>query len=157
VMAALGALRACTPPLRATSVSKSTPVASPRSTIAPDTAHLPPQGGRTNDRYQFSIGEGGEDTVRITKFIGGKAQSLAIESVASLNATVVNRIRAECTNVTDAAQGAVRLVFSLNGQIVAEAIDSDQPLPDGTIGIRVFALGQTGIRAEFDNFVVAPV
>jgi hypothetical protein len=51
----------------------------------------------------------------------------------------------------------VRLVFSLNGQIVAEATDSDQPLPDGTIGIRVFALGQTGIRAEFDNFVVAPV
>jgi TIR domain len=111
----------------------------------------------TNERYQFSIGQGGEHTVRITKFIGGEAQFLAIESVASLNATDVNRIRADCTNVRDAAQGAVHLVFSLNGQIVAEAIDRDQPLPDGTIGIRVFALGQNGIRAEFDNFVVTPV
>jgi hypothetical protein len=111
----------------------------------------------TNYRYQFTIGEGGEDTVRITKVFGDKSRFLAVGSVASLNATVVNRIRADCSNVRDAAQGAVHLVFSLNGQIVAEATDSDQPLPGGTVGIRVFALGQNGIRAEFDNFVVTSV
>ena len=111
----------------------------------------------TNDRYQFTIGEGGEDTVRITKVFGDKSRFLAVGSVASLNATVVNRVRADCSNVRDAAQGAVHLVFSLNGQIVAEATDSDQPLSDGTVGIRVFGLGQNGIRAEFDNFVVTPV
>jgi hypothetical protein len=111
----------------------------------------------TDERYQFSIGDGGGDTVRITKFTGSGAQALAVKYVASLNATDVNRIRADCSNVNNAAQGAVHLVFSLNGQIVAEATDSDQPLLDGTIGIRVFALGQNGIRAEFDNFVVTPV
>jgi TIR domain len=111
----------------------------------------------TKDRYQFTIGEGGDDTVRITKFIGGKAQFLVIKSVASLTATDVNRVRADCTNVRDAAQAAVHLVFSLNGQIVAKATDRDRPLLDGTIGIRVFALGQNGIRVAFDNFVVTPV
>jgi hypothetical protein len=110
----------------------------------------------TKDRYQFTIGEGDGNTVRITKFLRGHAPELLKQKyVAALNATTTNKIRAECTNMKDAEDGGVYLAFRINGETVAHHHDR-QPLPDGTIGIRAFTR-QGGIRAEFNNIVVTRV
>lgn len=110
----------------------------------------------TKDRYQFTMGEGPEGTVRITKVLDDRVIFLAEESVASLEVRDVNRLRAECTNVRDADHSEVWLVFRIDDRIVAKVTDDDRPLPDGTVGLRAFSR-QGGIRAEFDNFVVTPL
>jgi hypothetical protein len=110
----------------------------------------------TKDRYQFTIGEGPEGTVRITKSLNDRVRFLVARSVAFFDATDVNRLRAECTQVRDAEQPSVRLVFRLNGRVVAKVTDDDQPLLNGTVGIRAFSK-EGGIRAEFDNFVATPL
>jgi hypothetical protein len=53
----------------------------------------------------------------------------------------------------------VHLVFSVNGRVVAEATDSENPLSTGIVGVFV-ATGpdaKTAVEAEFDDFAVRQI
>jgi hypothetical protein len=71
-------------------------------------------------------------------------------STPEIDGNATNRIQATCT--TD-EQAGVRLVFSVNDEMVATAVDTENPYETGTVGL---AVGEDGgaSGAEFDNFVV---
>lgn len=68
-----------------------------------------------------------------------------------------NRLQAVCSS--DEGQQAVHLVFWVNGEKVAEATDTKDPLLTGTV--RLFAgtgpNAKTAVEAEFDNFAVRQI
>jgi hypothetical protein len=53
-------------------------------------------------------------------------------------------------------QRTVQLKFFVDGDLVAEKIDTENPLATGSVGLLVATGGTTmhPIEAEFDNFVV---
>ena len=55
-------------------------------------------------------------------------------------------------------QQAVHLLFFVNGRLVAEYTDTEDPLLTGTVGLEVgtFEAKSAGV-AEFDDFVVTQV
>lgn len=68
-----------------------------------------------------------------------------------------NLLQAECTSVE--GQQGVRLVFSVNGHIVAAAIDTNNPLLTGTVGVGVEQPTKVNepVEVEFLDFVVSQV
>jgi hypothetical protein len=59
-------------------------------------------------------------------------------------------MQAACTS--NEGQQAVKLLFWVNGQRVAEYTDTDTPFLTGTVGL--FVTTDKATEAEFDNFVV---
>lgn len=99
--------------------------------------------------YLFAVSDGYVTIAKLTPtdpFYIGLTDGAAPETDS--NATI--RIQATCT--TNEQKG-VRLVFSVDGETVATAVDSDNPYLTGTVGL---AVGEDGgaSGAEFDNFVV---
>jgi hypothetical protein len=103
-----------------------------------------------NSGYLFSIGDG---KVAISKRVGNDSVKLS-EVGSAIDPTVVNPMQVECT--TDARQ-VVHLAFEVDGQLVAEADDADNPLLTGTVGMVAGAGGENGIETEFDNVAVRPI
>jgi TIR domain-containing protein len=103
--------------------------------------------------YQFSIWSDHFEIAKITPtapFFQALRQS---EDLSAASPNGENRLQAVCS--TDDA-GASRLVFSVNGQVVASATDADSPLTAGTVGLVVASDNAKAIEAEFDDFVVSP-
>jgi hypothetical protein len=73
-----------------------------------------------------------------------------------LDANSTNQLQAVCNNVK--GQQAVHLELWVNGQKVVETVDTDSPLPVGTVGLAVgtYQTKRASV-AEFDNFVVGEV
>ena len=97
----------------------------------------------------------GEKFVSIEKFVGVEPFyfELAYEPVTyDVNAT--SHLQASCTS--DDEEQSVHLVFSVNGSVVAEATDTDDPLIEGTVGLWAAMIPNTpdATEAEFDNFAV---
>ena len=71
-----------------------------------------------------------------------------------------NLLQAECTSL-EGQQGhqGLRLVFSVNGHIVAAATDTNNPILTGTVGFGVQLPRNVNqpVEVEFDNFVVKQV
>jgi hypothetical protein len=97
----------------------------------------------------------GEKFVSIEKYVGVDPYyfELAYEPVV-YDVSATNRLQASCTS--DDGEQSVHLVFSVNGSVVAEATDTDDPLADGTVGLWVAMVPGTrdATEAAFDNFVV---
>jgi hypothetical protein len=103
-----------------------------------------------NDRfYLFAISDG---YVTIAKLAPTDPFYIPLvdEVTPEIDGNATNRIQAVCT--TD-EQAGVRLVFSVNDEMVATAVDTENPYETGTVGL---AVGEDGgaSGAEFDNFVV---
>jgi len=103
--------------------------------------------------YAFGIWD---DSIQIAKYLDHAPWYILLKNVGleALHVNAKNRLQAVCTSAQ--GQQAVHLVFSVNGRVVAEATDTKNPLPTGTVGIFV-ANGpdaKTAVEAEFDNFVV---
>ena len=102
--------------------------------------------------YQFSIWQ---DKVEIAKLTPGSGYEQLTESdLGTIDPNAENRLLAVCA--TDPFLG-MRLVFSVNGHVVAALTDS-HPLKTGTVGLVVATGGARAdwIEAEFDDFVVTP-
>jgi hypothetical protein len=109
--------------------------------------------------YGFMIGGTGSGTyVAIEKRFDngdGYKQVKGIDN-ATIHLNAYNLLEAQCTNE---GQQSVRLVFSVNNQIVAAWTDTDNPLPTGTVGLGVETSKQVNkpVEAEFANLVVTLV
>ena len=92
--------------------------------------------------------------VAIDKYRNGGYSQLQTHNNSAVHVIGNNLLQAQCINK---GQG-VYLVFSVNGQKVAEATDTDKPLLTGTVGLGL-ELGNVNkpIEAEFDNFVVTHI
>jgi hypothetical protein len=101
--------------------------------------------------YAFTIWD---HSVQIEKYTGSAPYYHSLKVGPGVDPNAKNRLQAACSS--DEGQQAVHLVFSVNGQVVAEATDKDNPLLTGTVGLLV-ATGPRGFEAEFDNFVVTQV
>jgi hypothetical protein len=101
--------------------------------------------------YAFTIWG---DHVSIAKFGVPKAydyRELDFNDVSAVDNNGSNHLRAVCKNE---GKQRVYLEFWVNGQSVASARDSKNPVETGTVGLEV-ATGEGGaIEAEFDDFVV---
>jgi hypothetical protein len=101
--------------------------------------------------YVFAIGA---DYYNIGKYgVDGTYRELdsgGLPSTFKVKGT--NRLEAECSD----DDGEVYLVFSLNGDAVGEAFDSQDPLTSGTVALFAVAgeKSEEAVEVEFDNFVV---
>jgi hypothetical protein len=108
--------------------------------------------------YSFTIWNDGSNKpfAQIGKFLDHAPwfDSLDDGALDALNVNEKNRLQAACTSVE--GQRAVHLVFSVNGQMVAEATDTKDPLLTGTVTLEVGTgpHAKNAVEAEFDNFVV---
>jgi TIR domain len=106
------------------------------------------------DGLNYYAMSAGEEFVSIEKYVGVEPYyfELAYEPVA-YDVSATNQLQASCTS--DDGE-SVHLEFSVNGSVVAEATDTDDPLSGGTVGLWVaMAPGASdATEAEFDNFVV---
>jgi hypothetical protein len=106
--------------------------------------------GRSDNGYAFQIWD---QDVAIVKYFdvdpGYKTLTQRLHTPV-VDAAGANEMQASCTNVE--GQRAVNLVFTVNGQKVAEYTDRDDPFLTGTVGL--FVTTDKAIEAEFDNFVV---
>jgi hypothetical protein len=78
------------------------------------------------------------------------------EADTPIDARAPNRMQAACTTVE--GQQAVHLLFFVNGRLVSEYTDTEDPLLTGTVGLEVgtFQAKSAGV-AEFDDFIVTQV
>jgi len=107
--------------------------------------------------YAFIIWSG---YVAIAKYDSSGYHELKTADTPAVHANATNRMQGECTTVE--GQQAVRLVFSVNGQVVADVTDTQNPLQAGTVGLGVKAgtnahKAGKAVEAEFDNFVVTQI
>jgi hypothetical protein len=101
-----------------------------------------------NSDYSFIVGN---DHVTIGKFVAGdRFKTLDSAAIPAVEANATSRLQAECSSVE--GQQAVHLELSVNGNVVADATDSKDPLLTGTIELFVYTVET--IEVEFDNFVV---
>jgi hypothetical protein len=80
-------------------------------------------------------------------------QTLAQRPLADLNVNVSTEYRLQATCRSDKGQPAVHLAFWVNGGRGLEVIDTEDPIPTGTVGLMV----QNAVEAEFDDFVVRQI
>jgi hypothetical protein len=113
----------------------------------------------TNGYGIFCRGEGeesdyafilGRREVTIGKTAGGDFNVLDTARTPAADPNARNELGAVCKNVQ--GNEAVHLEFSVNGEVVAAATDTDDPLLSGTIGLFVYTVETQEV--EFDNFVV---
>jgi len=106
--------------------------------------------------YAFSIWD---ESISIAKLLDHDPWYIPLKDAGlnGLNQTEKSRLQAVCTS--EQGQQAVHLVFSVNGRVVAEAIDTKDPFSTGTVGLLVGTgpAAKTAVEAEFDNFVVTQV
>jgi len=110
-----------------------------------------------NGAYAFIIWSG---YVAIAKYDSSGYHELKTADTSAAHANATNRMQGECTTVE--GQQAVHLVFSVNGQVVADVTDTQNPFQTGTVGLGVKAgtnahKAEKAVEAEFDNFVVTQV
>jgi len=101
--------------------------------------------------YRFDIGE---RQIIISKFDAEVLTELEAEPIPSdvdLNSS--NHLRAVCSTIDQGA--AVLLELSVNGTVLADATDRDDPHLAGTIGLYVYTVGTQEV--EFDNFKVKEI
>ncbi len=102
--------------------------------------------------YALSAGEG---FVSIEKYIEDDPYffELAYELTA-IDMSATNRLQASCTS--DDEGQSVHLALSVNGSMIAEATDTDNPLAGGTVGLwaAMFPNTPDATEAEFDNFAI---
>ena len=114
------------------------------------TGPKPPKGSPT---YNFLVGDG---YAIIAKEDASPPyyRELKHTETPAIDVNATNHIQAECTNVE--GEQAVHLVFSVNGQVIAEETDRENPLLAGTVALFVFnGVGaEKAVEVEFDNFVV---
>jgi hypothetical protein len=107
------------------------------------------------DSYQFLIGDG---YISIAKSLDHDPYYTTLKEAApAVDINASNRLQAVCSS--DEGQQAVHLVFWVNGEKVAEATDTKDPLLTGTVGVFV-ATGpdaKTAVEAEFDDFAVRQI
>jgi hypothetical protein len=105
--------------------------------------------------YQFLIGDG---FISIAKSLDHEPYYTPLRDAApAIDINASNRLQAVCSS--EEGQQAVHLVFSVNGRVVAEATDSENPLPTGTVGVFVSTgpKAKTAVEAEFDDFAVRQI
>jgi hypothetical protein len=106
-----------------------------------------------NSWYAFTIWD---TFVSIDKFFSYKPyyKQLNHTSASAVHLNAYNLLQAQCTS----ERQGVQLVFSVNGQVVIAATDTDKPLQTGSVGLGVENVHATKpVEAEFDNFVVKQV
>jgi ABC-type Na+ transport system ATPase subunit NatA len=100
----------------------------------------------------------GDGYISIAKSLDHDPYYTALKDAApAVDINASNRLQAVCSS--EEGQRAVHLVFSVNGRVVAEATDSENPLSTGTVGVFV-ATGpdaKTAVEAEFDDFAVRQI
>jgi hypothetical protein len=106
--------------------------------------------------YLFTLGN---DYVSISKYgIDGNYRQLSPGTGARLpsgfKANGTNHLEADCSG-GEGGQ-AVTLVFTVNGQVAAEATDSKDPLAAGTIALlaEAYENSKDAVEVDFDNLVV---
>lgn len=97
--------------------------------------------------YAFILGR---REVTIGKTAGGDFNVLDTARTPAVDPNARNELGAVCKNVQE--NEAVHLEFSVNGEVVAAATDSNDPLLSGTVGLFVYTVETQEV--EFDNFVV---
>jgi hypothetical protein len=101
--------------------------------------------------YQFGVWRDHVDIAKVTSSRPYYRELTGPETTAVTAGQ--NRLEGLCTTRSD---GNTELVFAVNGQEVARAIDADRPLASGTVGLVVASDKTTKpIEAEFDDFTVA--
>ena len=149
------------PPRKKTSLFPSAPpnlrvdVKARRLAGDPDTGYGIACRAAGGNSYQFLIGDG---YISIAKSLDHDPYYTALKDAApAVDINASNRLQAVCSS--EEGQRAVHLVFSVNGRVVAEATDSENPLSTGTVGVFV-ATGpdaKTAVEAEFDDFAVRQI
>lgn len=106
---------------------------------------------RGDEAYLFGVSD---DYAKIVKMSSSDPYAVLWDKRLPLDANAMNRLDAECTG--DEGGQAVRLAFSVNGQLVEELTDRKDPLPAGSVGLFLGSAkeAQTESVAEFDDVVV---
>ena len=105
------------------------------------------QGSR--DYYLLAIASGRR--YNIVKYVDGDPQSLQggfRTSNAVRTGSATNQVEATCEG-----SDAVDLTLVVNGTRIARVTDTDSPLTDGTVGLRVGTI-EPPVRIQFQNFVM---
>jgi hypothetical protein len=97
--------------------------------------------------YSFTLGR---REVTITKTAGGDSAALDTARTPAVDLNARNELRAVCKSIQ--GNEAVHLEFSVNGDVVAAATDTNDPLLSGTVGLFVYTVETQEV--EFDNVVV---
>ncbi len=108
-----------------------------------------------NNLYVFTIRPTSVSIEKYFNYPPGYRQ-LTVTDNSAVHRNDYNLLQAQCTSA-EGGQG-VQLVFSVNGRIVAAAIDTDNPLRTGSVSLGVSDHDPTTpVKAEFDNLVVKQV
>ena len=106
--------------------------------------------------YLFTVGN---DYVNISKYgLDGSytqlSESTGLPLPAGFKVNGTNRLEADCRGVDGGK--AVNLLFRVNGQVAAEATDSENLLTSGTVALvaEAYEEAKKAVEVEFDNFVV---
>jgi hypothetical protein len=104
-----------------------------------------------NKAYIFTISD---NYAKISK--NGAEYKILKEADTPVDARAPNRMQAACASVE--GQQAVHLLFFVNGRLVGDYTDTEDPLLTGTVGLEVgtFQAKSAGV-AEFDDFVVTQI
>jgi hypothetical protein len=149
------------PPLKKSGLYPSAPpklrvdVKARRLTGDPDTGYGIACRAAGANSYLFVIGDG---YISIAKSLDHDPYYTALKDAApAIDINASNELQAVCSS--EEGQRAVHLVFWVNGRVVAEATDSENPLPTGTVGVFVAtgADAKTAVEAEFDDFAVRKI
>jgi hypothetical protein len=103
--------------------------------------------------YVFNVGD---DYLSIAKYdTNGDFREIgpshSLPSGFKMNAS--HHLEADCRS--DEGDQAVHLVFTVNGLVIAEETDSENPLTGGTVALFAVAFDNAeAVEVEFDNFVV---
>jgi len=105
--------------------------------------------------YAFIMGDG---FISIAKYLDHAPWFQTLPRTAAgtpaVDVNATNQLQATCNSAE--GQRAVHLAFSVNGRVVAEAIDKKDPFSAGTVGLMAWTgeNAKTAVDAEFDDFVV---